>query len=168
MKTQSPVSIVEFDPYSPQSSQAGHGYGDRFDVGDGRVFRYAKAGSSALSVGKLGLAPAPKTNHHGMTMAAAAIGAVSITMTLGATASVANEYAEGFLNISVTPGQGQTLKIQDQPATSSGGSQTITVFDPVNVALTTSSRGNLVHNTHNAVVEAASKTRRGAGVPLTL
>lgn len=159
--------IIDFDPYNTSTAQA-HELGARFEISESRSFHYGKnSTAAALGVGKIGLAPAPKTNHHNMAVqAAAAIGATTVSVTLGATASTAQEYAEGYLTINLTPGQGTVYKVSDQPATSSGQTQTLGLSDPINVALTTSSKANLVHNAWNAVVEAAVATRRAAGVPL--
>lgn len=164
--------IIDFDPYNTATlagaTVQNHELGAHIDITDGRSFRYAKAGASALGVGKLVTAPAPKVNHHNMAVqAAAAIGATSVAVTLGATATVAQEYAEGYLTINLTPGQGQIFKISDQPATASAGTQTVTLFDPVSVALTTASKANLVHNPYNYGINAAVATTRAVGVPLT-
>jgi hypothetical protein len=67
----------------------------------GDLYRYGKVGGSNISAGKLQLAPTQKTNHHNL----AALAAVTadgrqnkVTLTLGNTAAVANEYAEGLLS----------------------------------------------------------------------
>lgn len=167
------ITLIDFDPYTNVTNAStvtgfnNHELGAHLDITDGRSFRFAKAGASALGVGKLATAPTPKANHHNMAVqAAAAIGATTISVTLGATAAVAQEYAEGFLTISVTPGQGQIFKISDQQAASSSATQTVTVYDPVNVALTTSSKANLVHNSYNMAINGTSQTTRTVGVPL--
>lgn len=159
-------TIAQFDPFASEANQA-EDLGARIDLADNRIFRYGKAGASNTAAGKLELAPAPKTNHHNMAVAAAAAaGVTSVSVTLGATAAVADEYDEGFLTINLTPGQGQVFRISYQPAIGSGLTGSITLQDPVITALSTASKANLVHNTHNAFVEAAVATRRAAGVGL--
>lgn len=141
--------------------------GEKAETSDGRVFRYAKAGSSAIAAGKLQLAPAPKTNHHNIAVAAAAaVGATSVTVTLGATAAVANEYAEGLLVINDVDGEGQAYKIKSHPAADASASLVVTLSDPIATALTTDSEACLVHNPHNGVVEGTSSTQQPVGIPL--
>lgn len=148
-------------------SEATHSLGEAVYLADGRVFRYAKAGESDISQGKLQLAPAPKTAHHNIAAAVAApMGATQVTVTLGATAATANEYAEGYLVASDVAPEGKVYRISSHPAASASASLTLTLFDPLDSAVTTSSEFCLVHNTYNGVVEGTSATRQPAGVPL--
>lgn len=126
--------------------------GDMVVSPDGRKFRYVKAGGTALVAGKLQQAPAEKTNHQDLTAPIAAVGATSITVTLGATAATANEYAGGFMVVSVTPGVGKSYLISGHPAADSATSLTLTLSDPIDVALTATSRLDLVHNPYNGVI----------------
>lgn len=161
------VSIFNFDPFTTSTQQQAD-YGQKLDLADDRVFRYARPSTTSISAGKCGTAPVQKTNHQNISVqAAAAIGATSVSVTLGATASVAEEYQDGFLSIGLTPGQGHVYKISDQQAALSGATQTVTLYDPVQVALTTSSKASLVHNAWNGVVEGTVQTIRPAGVPMT-
>lgn len=74
-----------------------HNLGERAVTPDGRSFRYVKAGGTALVPGKLYQAPAEVTNHQNLAPTdAVAIGATSLTVTLGATAATANQYAGGL------------------------------------------------------------------------
>lgn len=139
---------------------------DRVELADGRIYNYGKAGASNISKGKLETAPAPKTNHHNMAATATASGTNVVVVTLGATAAVAGEYAEGFLAVNLTPGQGQNYKVQYHPAANSAATLSVTLFDNIAVALTTASRMSLVHNKMNGVIEAAVATTRAAGVSM--
>jgi len=167
MKIASQPLILDFDPYDTRTAAgATHQLGSRIISAD-RTFRYAKSGASTISRGKLQAAPAPKTNHHNVAVAAAAaVGDTTITVTLGATAAVANEYNEGFVVVNDVDGEGIAYQIASHPAASSSASLTLRLADPIAVALTTSSEVTLVHNKFNAVVEASTATRRAAGVPL--
>lgn len=159
--------IIDFDPFSTSTQQQME-LGASLNISDGRIFRYAKSGAANQSAGKINTAPAQKTNHQNVTVqAASAIGSTSVSVTLGATASVAQEYVEGLFVVGLTPGQGHAYKISNQPATLSAGVQTITTFDPIQVALTTSSKGSLVHNAWNATIEGTVQTIRPAGVAMT-
>lgn len=168
MKTSGYPQIVTFDPFSQDT---GTGVAETMQLGDlmyadHRVFRYALSGASALGAGKMGLAPAPKTNHHNNTAIASVAGTLTPTFTLGATATVAGEYNEGYVMVNVTPDVGRTYKISNLGLIASGGVATPTLFEPIQTAWTTATRVSLVHNTHANVVESASATRRAAGVPL--
>jgi hypothetical protein len=112
----------------------------------------AKAGAVALVPGTLVQAPAEVTNHQNLTPAAAAIGATQVTVTLGATAATANQYAGGLLVVTVTPGQGYSYEIDSHPAASGSATLVLTLKDPILVALTTSSRVDLVANEYNGVI----------------
>lgn len=129
-----------------------HNLGERVVSNDGRAFRYSRTGAVALVAGTLQQSGAQVANHQNLTPSAAAIGATEITLTLGATAATANQYAGGYAVITVTPGQGYTYKIKSNPAISSAGSGTIQLEDPIVVALTTSSRVDLVLNPYSGVI----------------
>lgn len=120
---------------------------------DGRIFRYVKAGGTALVPGKLQQAAAVVANHQNIAVAAAAaVGATSVTVTLGATAATKDQYAGGTLVVSDAAGEGHTYLIKSHPAAISGGSLTLTLEDPVVVALTTSSEACLMPNIYNGVI----------------
>lgn len=159
-------NVVTFNPYKTNSI-ADHQIGRKWVTEEGDVFRYAKAGASNITAGKLQLSPAPKTNHHNVAVAAAAaIGAKTVTVTLGATAAVANEYAGGFIVFSDVAPEGTRYRITGHPAAESAATLELTLQRPLVEAVTTSSEASLVHNTWNAVVEGTVTTRSAAGVPL--
>ncbi len=165
--TQSDPGIINFDPFSTQVPQQAQ-LGTLIELADNRAFRYARSGVTALSAGKCGTSPVQKTNHQNQAVqAAAAIGATTVFLTLGSTASVDNEYNEGLLVIGLTPGQGHVYRISNQTAAGSAATQAVTIADPIQVALTTSSKYSLVHNRYNQTVEGTVQTIRPAGVPMT-
>lgn len=133
---------------SPQDIQLGAKFVDQ----NGNAYRYCLVGGTALVPGKLYQAPAEITNHQDLTPAAAAIGATQVTVTLGATAVTANQYAGGYFIVTVTPGQGYKYLISSHPAASGGATCVITLADPILVALTTSSRCDLVLNPYSGVI----------------
>ena len=144
-----------------------HAVGVLATNGRGDLFRYAKAGASGVSAGKLQLAPTPKTNHDNVAVAAAAAaGAFEVTVTLGATAAVADEYAGGVIVINDADGEGGRYIIAGHPAANSSTSLTLTLAEPLDEALTTSSEACLVHNTWQGVQEGTTSTLAPAGVPL--
>lgn len=159
-------NAIQFNPLKTSTSQQ-HNLGRRWVDADGDIFRYAKAGAGALTAGNLGLGPAPKTNHHNVTVAVAgAVGATTVTVTLGATLAAVDEYVGGKIVFSDVAPEGATYKITGHPAADSAATLEVTLDRPLVEAVTTSSQASLVHNTWNAVVEGTSQTNAVAGVPL--
>ena len=69
-------------------------------MGDGRKFRYAKNGAVALITGVPTAAPDIVANHESVAPTAnVAVGATTVTVTLGATAATADQYAGGFAQV---------------------------------------------------------------------
>jgi hypothetical protein len=167
MKLSGPSQIFTIDPKETETNKS-VALGTLAQSPDGRLFRYAKAGSSAITAGKLQLGPARKTNHDNIAVAAAAaIGATQVTVTLGATAATANEYAEGYLVLSDATGEGTTYVIKSHPAADASASLVLTLDEPLKEALTTSSEACLVHNRFNACVEGTVQAGGiVVGVPL--
>lgn len=148
-----------------------HNPGERAVTPDGRSFRYCQAGATALVQGKLQQAPAEITNHQNLTPVAAAIGATTVTVALGATAVTANQYAGGWVMVTVTPGEGYQYRISSHPAADLSTSVVLTLSDPIQVAWTTSTRVDLVANPYKGVIvnpATASSTPVGVAVyPIT-
>lgn len=143
-----------------------HKVGTFASTSDGRKFRYVQAGASALVRGDMIQAPAQLTNHDQLTPSAAAIGATEISVTLGATAVTANQYADGWICIDTTPGLGQFLQIKSHPAADASAAVVLTLVDAdaLQVALTSSSRVTLVPNPYKGVIQTPVTTLTGACV----
>lgn len=114
------------------------------ETADGRGFRYALNGAVAAVVGKIYQSPAQDTTNLNPSgglgvSAAAAIGDTTVTISTSTTVA-ANLLAGGYLSVAVTPGQGYTYKIASNTATAGAAGLTITLADPLQVALTTSSK----------------------------
>lgn len=153
--------MSQFTGYVQVSPQAIHATDDeqQMDLGsrailkDGREFVYVKAGASALVAGKLQQAPAIVANHQNIAVAAAAaVGATSVTVTLGATAATADQYAGGFLVINDAAGEGYIYEIKSNPAADASASLELTLADPIVEALTTSSEACLLPSLYNGVI----------------
>src|SRR5215213_6415091 len=110
-----------------------HTLGTRMNDGLGNEYVYVKAGGTALVPGKLQQAPAEVTNHQNLTTAAAAIGATSITVTLGNTAATANQYAGGQAIITASTGLGYSYQIKSHPAADASATLVVTLEDPIEV-----------------------------------
>lgn len=120
-------------------------------TGDGRKFRFCLAGGTTLVPGKLQQASAQDgTNYQNLAVAAAAIGATTISVTSSVTVA-ANVFSGGYVMVSVTPGQGYMYQVGGNTA-ATAGTFTITLNDPIKVALTTSSKIDVLPNPFSGVV----------------
>lgn len=126
--------------------------GAKFFDQAGNGYVWAKAGGVALVAGTLLQAAAEDTAHQNLVPAAAAIGATSVTVTLGASAVTANQYAGGWMVTTETPGEGYKYLISSHPAADASATVVLTLSDPLQVALTTSSHVDLVRNPYDGVI----------------
>lgn len=157
-----------------QSTTQKHTLGTEAIAGDGSRYRYVKAGAgAALVAGNCVQGPAIVTTHLAMTPVAAALGATSVTFTLGASNAVtANQYSEGWLQVDTTPGNGRRYRIAGHPAAAAAASLTVQLYpdDAVSeVAISTASRVGLIASPHNGVIQMPVTTATGvlAGVAVT-
>jgi hypothetical protein len=144
-----------------------HQLGTRAETKDGRVFRYGQAGGVALVPGKLYQSAVPLANHLANTPPDVAVGATSFVYTPGATAGAANLYAEGYLQVDTTPGQGYTYQVAGHPAIVSSTAFVLTLRDPIQVALTAagSTVGLIAHPYKNVILTPTTATAKVVGVP---
>ena len=123
-----------------------------------RKYRYVRAGSSALTVGNLLQAPAEDTGDQNIAATVTAVGATSITT--AAMTVTANQYAGGYVTVTVTPGLGTTYRIKSHAAYTAAAA-TFELEEPIRVALTATSRLDFVPSPYNGVV-ACPTTRTSA------
>lgn len=162
-----PVQVVAADLLSDLASPA-HAVGAYVETADGRGFRYAKVGGTSTVAGKLYQSAAQDaTNQNpsgGLAVAAAAIGATSITLT-GSLTLTANVLAGGYMSVAVTPGQGYTYRVLGNTAVSAAANCVVTLADPLVVALTTSSKVTFsTHPYSNVIVNPTTATGAPVGV----
>lgn len=123
---------------------------------DERFFRYVLVGGTSIVPGKMYQGPAEDATNQspagGLSVAAAAIGATQVTTTSTVTLA-ANLLAGGYLSVVITPGQGYTYKIKGNTAATSAVT-TFTLEDPIQVALTTSSKIVVHKSAYDSVVVA--------------
>lgn len=156
-------SLINPGDLTLNTSTQQFGLGARATIGS-RSFRYAQAGGSALVQGKLQQAPAENTAFEDMVPAAAAIGAVAVTLTPGASTATANQYADGYLVITVTPGEGYMYQISSHAAISSSTAFVANLKDAIQVALTTASNVDMISNPYkNIVVNPTTATSAPVG-----
>lgn len=163
-----PVTIAAQGIFE-ESVNAQHNLGSYMETADGRGFRYSKIGAVATVAGKVYQGPAlDATNMQpsgGLTPAAAAIGDTSVTISSSITLA-ANLLAGGYMSVVVTPGQGYTYRIKGNTAVSGAAGCVVTLEDPIQVALTTSSRVIFTRHPYDGIViEPGTPTARIAGVP---
>lgn len=131
---------------------------------DGRRFRYAKAGE-ALSAGDLVRAAANVANHLNAAAATTAAGAEEISVTLGATAVAADDYAGGLLVVNAGTGKGQQFKIIGNTKAASSGVTRVKIAGALKTALDTSdSKVSLFPNRYNGVTDETTAALRAVGV----
>lgn len=147
--------------------------GTRFDLSDGREVTLVKNGGVALVSGVLVQDAAIVPNHQNIAVSAyqaySANGNVpaKVTVTLGATAATANQYAGGFVVVNDNNGEGQTLRIASHPAADASASLAITLEDGANTAITAASEVCLLP-AHGMDVVIQPTTVTGAQVGVTL
>ena len=135
------------DDVTPQ-----HELGTKVVTPDGRAYRYVGCGGTALVTGNLIQSEAEDTGEQNLAVDAAAIGATTVTTSTTVTV-VANEYAGGQMLVSVTPGLGTIYRIKRHPA-ATAATVVLTLEDPIQVALTTDSRVDLVPNIYDNVIQS--------------
>lgn len=147
--------------------------GTRWDLSDGREVTLVKNGAVALVAGVLTQDAAIVPNHQNIAVAAYTAYSnngnvpAKVTVTLGATAATANQYAGGFVVVSDANGEGQTLRIASHPAADASATLAITLEEGAGVVLTTSSEVCLV-TPHGKDVIIQPTTVTGAQVGVTL
>lgn len=147
------VTVAAQGIFSESSTQL-HRIGEAVHSNDGRIFRYAKVGGTALAAGKLYQSRAEDTtNFQDLTCAVSSVGATSITTTSTVTLT-ANQLAGGFLTVtSATTGAGFTYRIESHAA-ASAAVVTFNLADPVVVATTGTVKIDAHPNPYDAVIVA--------------
>jgi hypothetical protein len=158
------AEIFDINPYASSTVQQ-HQLGTfGFDRG-GRSYRYVKNGAVLLVAGNLLQSEARDTAFTSMVVVSGAAGQKEIVVTLGATATVANQFDGGTLAISVTPGMGQSFTIKSHTVAAGAVSCTFTVEENIVTALTTSSRVTVSTNLYSGViVSPTTRTGKTVGV----
>lgn len=162
------VQLAPFQEFETSAAPTQATLGALAIATDGRAFKYGLAGASNLAAGKLCQSSAVVANHQNIAVnAAAAVGATTVTATLGATAATAGQYAGGYMIVNDVDGEGNTYQIATNAAADSGASISITLADGIRVALTTSSEVSLVAAPYNGVIVMPTTiTGVAVGVPV--
>lgn len=130
----------------------------------GDVYRYAKIATD-VSAGYLLVSLAKEGNHQNVVLgAAAAAGATSVEVSVGATAVDANEYDEGYLVFNDVSPEGEWYRIVSHDSSTGSENVTVVLERPLTTAATTSSQVSLVRNPWNAPAVSQLIAERPAGV----
>jgi len=158
--------IYGIDPYNSESSPS-HQLGTIGYDSDGRKFVFCKNNATnAMVAGNLQQAPVEDTGDQDLAIAAAA-SAGDTKVSLAAATVTANQYADGYLVVTVTPGEGLYYKIKSHEA-ATAATVVINLYEPLKVALTTASNADLVLNPFNGVtISSTSITAPVVGVAMT-
>jgi hypothetical protein len=146
-----PAGVFVGLPYNSDSSVQEQELGTVMYGDNGRRYVYVKAGVSNLVAGNLLQAPAEDTADQNIAGTTTAVGATSIT-----TASMtvtANQYAGGYVTVTVTPGLATTYRIKSHAAYSAAAA-TFELEEPIQVALTSTSRLDFIPCPYNGVIVA--------------
>lgn len=157
-------TVIAGGDTADSSATAKHRIGTRMVTRDGRVFRYALNGAVDLVAGNCIQGPAIVALHLANTPPNVAIGATSFTYTPGATLGTANQYADGWLQVDTTPGNGQTYGIDSHLAFALSTAFTLNLKtdDPIRVALTAAgSKVGLIANKYRGVIQMPVTTATG-------
>jgi hypothetical protein len=137
------------------------GIGQKTYDQDGREWVYVQAGAVDLVAGNAIQGPAIIPLHLANTPPVVAAGATSFVYTPGATAAAANFYAGGYLGVDTAPGPGYTYRISDHLAITASTAFTLNLDDPIQVALTATSRVGLIPNKYKGVIQFPITTATG-------
>lgn len=159
------AAMVAQDIYAESETKV-HELGTFFDLGE-RRFRYCQAGG-ALARCKATIQAATVANHSDLVTATAAIGATTLTVTLGGTAVTIDQYAGGFVALVAGTGLGQIYRIKSHPAqTTTTGTVVLTLYDPLVIATAVAdTKADLVKSKYASLTNSISQTTVTVGVPL--
>jgi len=147
--------------------------GSRWDLSDGREVILVRTGD-AVAAGKLYADTAVVANHQNIAVTAFTAYSnngnvpAKVTVTLGATAATANQYAGGFLVVNDNAGEGQTLRIASHPAADASASLVVTLEEGPITTITTASEVCLIapHGKDVIISAATTKTSVSCGIGL--
>jgi hypothetical protein len=147
------------------TAAAAYPLGTRMVSQDGRAWRYTEAGGTALVAGTVYQSEVPDAADDDLAVAAAAVGARSITITANAEAIVADEFNGGYMVVQDDAGEGRVYLVEDTPAASASTAFSLLLAHGVEVALTTSSTVLLLkHPYKDVIIHPAPPTAPVVGV----
>ena len=140
----------QWNTYSDQR----HVLGTRLILQDGRTFRFVENGGTLLVAGNVIQAEAPGANFDELVVpSAAAIGSDTVTVTLGSSAATVDLFAEGYLFVEDDAGESFLYPVRSPPAAATTASLVVTIWNSIQVALTTSSTVLLLKSLYKDVIQ---------------
>ena len=155
-----PLSVnLSYGMEKAETSDQRHKLGTRGTTPDGRVFYYAKNGSSAITTAGMivDAGTALTVNAHDMDVPANAnsAGATALSVEVPTTDLTKDQYKDGYIIFNDGPGEGEVYRIKSHPAHDASDDNTVTITidepDGIRTALTTSSLFGLLVNPYSAV-----------------
>lgn len=139
-------------------------FGTALELQDGRLYRFAQAGATTLTIGTMQQGPANVANDQGRAgiVAGSAVGSRSIPITTGG-AVVANLYAEGYITSSVpnaaASDAGQVYPVDNHLAGTTATLYNLAAGHAIRVAAAdTTTRFNLIGNPYKGVIKTIATT----------
>ena len=136
---------------------------------NGKKYRYARAGATALGMGKMGQAAGIAANVAVQAPTIAdPVGARSINFTAGGAVTFVEDYfAGGYYQISTGTGIGHSYPIKASSAVTGGTEIIVTIEHGLVIAnVVADSKITLVHSPWMGVIEAAVEENLAVGVPM--
>lgn len=128
-------SLVAIDVFETSATKQ-HILGTKYEDENGDIWRYVKAGASALDPGKLVVNADSDADGTNITVARTyTAGADSIVVDF-AGAVAADAFADGTLTVSDATGEGVLVHVNGNTSTSGAAEATISLKEPIPVALT--------------------------------
>jgi hypothetical protein len=142
--------------------------GQKYSDGNGRTWRYAKAGASGLSRGKLMVQATTDANYSNLSWTTApTAGAKTVTVTVGASVVTADQFQDGWLVVQDGTGEGRAYPISGNLACGSAGNCTVYLKEAIDTTGVLAETGcDLVPNKYSGVVvSVADQADQALGVP---
>ena len=148
------------------TDQRGHPLGSVMMFADGRRYKYCLASATEIATASLCQPTLNPANFDELAVqAAAAVGDRIVNLTTGATAVTVDQLADGYLNIEDDAGDGYLYTIKSNAAAATTATLAITLYETVQVALTTASTALIeVNPWGNIIIHPAPLTSIALGV----
>jgi hypothetical protein len=161
----SPQSI-----YTPGTTQY-HAIGTKGIMQDGRVFYYARNGTTtALTRGALCVQAVPIAHHINQTVAAASdftVGKTTVTANLAGTLAGQGVYDEGFCILNDDTGEGYSYKIRNNPGAAASTDMEFELYDGIVVGAGAATSFSLIQNAYsNTIASPTTVATPAVGVPV--
>ena len=147
--------VAGLDPFTQESTPSQQLGASGFDS-IGRKYKYSKIGAANIAAGHLLQTSARDTNFTDLVVySASAIGAFTVTATLGGTAVTADMFKDGILAVTAGTGLGYTLAIKSHTVQAgTTGNVTFTLYEPLKIAIDTTTRVTPMKNPYDGVVDS--------------